>query len=131
MSDRIELPPTPGSVAVARHWVADLVDQPADVQVAETVALLVSELVSNVVLHARTPCVLSVTRVGDRLRVEVRDGSDRLPAGTIQSDPMALSGRGMLLVDAMSDDHGSERSPEGGKVVWFELDIPPGTEVGR
>ena len=54
MGEQIHLPPTPDSVAAARRWSAGLVvpvDGPA---MADTVALLVSELVSNVVLHART-----------------------------------------------------------------------------
>ncbi|CAN5556199.1 ATP-binding protein [soil metagenome] len=129
MSDRIELPPIAGSVGVARRWSAEVVGQDGDTDLADTVALLVSELVSNVVLHARTSCELTVTRNGARLRVEVRDGSDRLPAKTIQTDPMALSGRGMLLVDAMSDGHGAEALEGGGKLIWFELDVPAAGEA--
>ncbi|QXC63317.1 ATP-binding protein [Aquihabitans sp. G128] len=124
MSDRIELPPTAGSVAVARHWSAAQVREDLGDEVAATVALLVSELVSNVVLHARTPCELLLTRSPGRVRAEVHDGSDRLPGPTIQTDPLALSGRGMLLVDAMSDAHGSEPLSGGGKLVWFELAVP-------
>lgn len=133
MSDRIELPPTAGSVAVARHWSAERVREDIGPEVAATVALLVSELVSNVVLHARTPCELVLTRSPERLRVEVHDGSDRLPGKSIQADPMALSGRGMLLVDAMSDAHGSEVLAGGGKLVWFELAVPSasGAPVAR
>lgn len=124
MSDRIELPPTAGSVGIARRWSADIVGRDGDAELADTAALLVSELVSNVVLHARTPCELTITRIGSRVRVEVRDGSDRLPGKTGQPDPMALSGRGMLLVEALSDDHGTEALAEGGKRIWFELAVP-------
>ncbi|MCU1496105.1 MAG: putative anti-sigma regulatory factor, serine/threonine protein kinase [Acidimicrobiales bacterium] len=127
MSERIELPPTPGSVAVARRWSVEQVEPELGSDLAATVALLVSELVTNVVLHARTPCQLVLRWVDHRLRVEVHDESDHLPAKTLQRDPIALSGRGMQLVEAMSDAHGAEGSPGGGKLVWFELDLasPP------
>lgn len=121
MSDRIELFPTPGSVALARRWSTELASRAGFGVEVDTVALLVSELVSNVVLHARTACELVVSVVGDVLRVEVRDGSNAMPTETIQTDPMALSGRGMVLIDALSTTHGSEALPGGGKLVWFEL----------
>jgi len=124
MGERIHLQPTPDSVATARRWSTDLVapiDGPA---VADTVALLVSELVSNVVLHARTPCDLCFERTSTDLRVEVRDGSDRFPTPSLLIEPLAHSGRGMVLVEAMSDAHGVEPIDGGGKSVWFELRLP-------
>lgn len=121
MSDRIELSPNPGSVAVARRWSTELAEQAGFKVEVDTVALLVSELVTNVVLHARTPCELVIDIAGDVLRVEVRDGSNAIPTATIQNDPMALSGRGMVLIDALSTTHGAEALPGGGKLVWFEL----------
>ena len=60
MSESIELAPTPASVAKARRWSQDAVQHFGDADLADTMALLVSELVSNVVLHARTPCSLSI-----------------------------------------------------------------------
>lgn len=124
MSELIELAPTPQSVAAARRWCLAVADRAGLPEVAETLELLVSELVSNVVLHARTACALSVHRTGDRLRVEVRDGSDRLPGATIQTDPLAVSGRGMVLIDALSLAHGAQALVGGGKLVWFELAAP-------
>ena len=93
-------------------------------ELADTTALLVSELVSNVVLHARTPCHLRIVRVADRVRVEVGDGSDQVPAVVPPADPLAQSGRGLQLVDGLSSDHGVELEPGGGKRIWFELDVP-------
>lgn len=126
MSNRIELSPTPGSVAVARRWSIELASRRGFAVDIDTVALLVSELVSNVVLHARTACELIVSVAGNVLRVEVRDGSSALPAETIQTDPMALSGRGMVLIDALSTTHGAEALPGGGKLVWFEIQTGAG-----
>lgn len=126
MADRIELPPTPGSVAVARRWSVERVEPQLGGDLAATVALLVSELVTNVVLHARTPCELVLSCVHDRVRIEVHDHSEHLPAETLQRDPIALSGRGMLLVEALSDASGAEVGSAGGKLVWFELRVPGG-----
>jgi len=124
MPASIELSPTQASVAEARRWSVDVLDQAGAAELADTMALLVSELVSNVVLHARTPCCLSILQTGGRIRVEVQDGSDRLPGMRERTDPLAQSGRGMQLVDALSCAHGVEPQPGGGKRVWFELEVP-------
>ena len=125
MSDSIELSPTPASVSLARRWSKDVLEEVGAPELADTMALLVSELVSNVVLHARTPCCLSILEAHGRIRVEVIDGSDRLPGRKERTDPLAQSGRGMLLVDGLSAAHGVDPQPKGGKRVWFELDRPP------
>lgn len=88
----------------------------------DTAVLLVSEFVTNVVLHAGTTCELRLRR-GDRLRVEVVDGSKRAAAqGRIGSE--GNSGRGLLLVKALSTDCGTIVEPDG-KLVWFEMDWVP------
>lgn len=89
----------------------------------DTVVLLVSELVANVVLHARTPCELSYTSADGRLRVEARDGSNAMPDHASSVDVLAMSGRGLMLIDTLSSSHGAEALPGGGKLVWFELDV--------
>lgn len=122
MCDQIELAPTPGSVAEARRWSSAFARRSGFAIEVDTLALLVSELVSNVVLHARTTCELGLSVRARRMRVEVRDGSNAMPALGLSSDPMALSGRGMLLIDTLSTAHGSEALPGGGKLVWFELE---------
>lgn len=128
MADRIQLDPTPASAGKARRWSEERAERAGVGAVSDTLGLLVSELVSNVVLHARTPCDLSISRVGSRLHVEVRDGSSRLPRPVGQPDPFALSGRGMVLIDALSESHGAEPLDGGGKKVWFELALPGSEE---
>lgn len=93
------------------------------VELADEVGLLVTELIGNVVLHARTTCTVTVVRTGDRMRVEVADGSARLPSPPRSRDPMAQSGRGMQLVDRMAAAHGVVDRGDAGKTVWFELVI--------
>ena len=112
----------PGSVSKARRYCEQrLADWDAG-DLVDTVALLVSELVTNVVLHAGTACELRLKR-GERLRVEVVDGSQRRPIrGAVRSE--ASSGRGLLLVEALSAESGTILEPEG-KRVWFEMDWDP------
>ena len=117
----LHLAPTPASVAEARAWSRQVASTVADAEVIEVLALLVSELVSNVVLHARTECSLGIVHRGDRLRVEVRDLDDRLPACPEEFDLLASSGRGLLMVQRLSLAHGVEPEPGGGKQVWCEV----------
>jgi anti-sigma regulatory factor (Ser/Thr protein kinase) len=93
--------------------------------VVEDAALAVSELVSNVVFHARTKVDMTVRRLGSGLRIEVRDASPRMPLVS-SNDPAdlletrCLTGRGLALVAATADRWGAD--PEnGGKVVWAEV----------
>lgn len=124
MGEGIQLPPVASSVATARRWAGAFVAPVAGASTAETASLLVSELVSNVVLHARTPCEISVERDDPLVRFAVRDFSERLPQPAAPSESLAMSGRGLLLVEQLSDAHGVDRHPEGGKSVWFELHVP-------
>lgn len=124
MGEGIQLPPVAASVAAARRWVDHLVSPVAGPEAAETTALLVSELVSNVVLHARTTCEVWMEQGETSVRVEVRDHSERLPDLDAHREPLALSGRGLLLVSTLSAAHGVERHADGGKSVWFEIRVP-------
>lgn len=109
----------PSSVSEARRYCeARLTDWGAR-DLVDTVALLVSELVTNVVLHAGTDCELRLDR-GERLRVEVRDGSRRRPARS-QGHPEGNSGRGLLLIEALSVEYGTIVEDDG-KRVWFEVE---------
>jgi len=73
-------------------------------------------------LHAGTPLAVVVVLDGDRVRVEVLDGSARLPIRKHYS-AMSGTGRGLMLVEQIAQEWGSEPITGGpGKVVWFELD---------
>jgi anti-sigma regulatory factor (Ser/Thr protein kinase) len=113
-------PPQPQSVRAARRALSSVLQERGlDVHDA---TLLVSELASNAVEHARTPFVVTV-RIGSALRVEVADESDLLPVIT---NPRAHSerGRGLAVVRAMSSRWGVEFCRTG-KAVWFELPLTP------
>lgn len=87
----------------------------------DVAALLVSELAANVVLHAQGTCELRITYDGARLRVGIWDESSQVPVRRRRS-PLAATGRGLVLVEALASNWGCDSSFQGGKVVWFELD---------
>jgi anti-sigma regulatory factor (Ser/Thr protein kinase) len=111
----------PSSVAVARRFCTRVLIEWGAADLADVVSLLVGELVTNVVLHAGTACELRLERTA-RLRVEVIDGSRRLPTRRL-IDSEAGSGRGLLLVEALSAEYGTTVEAHG-KRVWFEMDWP-------
>jgi anti-sigma regulatory factor (Ser/Thr protein kinase) len=117
----------PGSVKAARRFVVEALmasGRPGDADIAE---LLVSELVTNAVLHARSGAELVVRVEDEVLRVEVRDASRRLPTARTH-DMESQTGRGLELVELLSDGWGVDleeglAAEGGGKSVWFELQL--------
>lgn len=116
----VELLPSPSSPASAREFVSTALRKnrvaPETVDIAR---LLTSELVTNVVVHARSPMVVSVRVTDRRVRIEVedRDGAAAQPLG---SDVTDSHGRGLTIVSRLARDWGIERHADG-KTVWFEL----------
>ena len=89
----------------------------ADLEFAAT--LLLSELVTNAVLHAKSQLVVRVAQLPHGLRLEVADHSSRAPA-TRRYDADATTGRGLALVESLA--HAWGVTPTGdGKIVWCEI----------
>ncbi len=111
----------PPSISAARRAVAELLD-PAVVpaEVVEDVMLLVSELVTNAVLHARSAVHLSACVEPGRIVVAV--GDDDPDHGPLRPDrgALATSGRGIRLVELLASSWGVETGTRS-KVVWFEI----------
>lgn len=106
-------------------------------ELADTAELLVSELVTNALRHARGPVRLNLSVCEGRLRCEVEDTNDAGPVRrTVPLD--AEGGRGIELLDMLSEAWGSFRTATG-KTTWFELAVPvqwpgamdPQTELPR
>lgn len=110
------LPPVTSSVPEARHFVDRALP---DACWADEVTLLVSELASNAVRHASTPFTVSMQCDGSTVRVEVADHDPALP---VRQNPaaQAVTGRGLLIVEALANRWGVEPSADG-KTVWFEV----------
>jgi anti-sigma regulatory factor (Ser/Thr protein kinase) len=118
----ITLPPDRESPRRARRLVEKALPRDAT-EVVEVVTLLVSEMVTNAVLHAGTEVVLRIGHEGTSVRVEVTDGSATMPGVREVSDDSA-TGRGMWLVEELADAWG-QQSRGDGKVVWFEVALEP------
>jgi anti-sigma regulatory factor (Ser/Thr protein kinase) len=119
MHETTTLPAEPRSASIARGLVAVAV--PAGTDPAERAILLTSELVSNVVLHARTAVELTVRSDHGVLRVEVGDHSTQMPI-VKDYDREAVTGRGLQLVSSLADRWGVDPTATG-KIVWFEIDL--------
>ncbi|MFI2424829.1 ATP-binding protein [Streptomyces sp. NPDC018955] len=125
---QLEIRPDPAEVGRARRWARSRLAGSgieADEPLAETLILLVSELVTNAVVHTGRPAVLRLSLPGTdaeeaTVRLEVTDRSDRAPVPRCV-DGEATGGRGLALVDGLADRWGW--SAEGaGKRIWCELD---------
>jgi anti-sigma regulatory factor (Ser/Thr protein kinase) len=107
----------PEAVPAARRYVREQLQGQSDA-VVEAAELMASELATNCVRHAGTDFELAV-RKGAEVRVEVRDtgGGRPVPRSPGAHDP---SGRGLRIVEAMSDAWGVIDGADG-KTVWFSL----------
>lgn len=127
---QLEVGPDPAEVGRARRWARSRLvgsgigdDEP----LAETLILLISELVTNAVVHTGCPAVLRMLFGGTgapggagTVRVEVADASDRPPLQR-HAEGDETGGRGLELVDGLADRWGW--LPEGaGKQIWCEVD---------
>ena len=114
----------PASARAARAFVSATLEEWECAHLDDTVKLLTSELVGNVVRHAQTEMLVAARLEDERLTIEVVDDS---PDMIIQRDPRLEdpTGRGLLMVNSMADRWGVRRQ-RSGKSVWFELDLRDG-----
>lgn len=126
VSSAITLAPELSSAPAARHWVTAQLDTAPD-DVRQTAALLASELVTNAVLHAATPVTVRLVHRPGTLRVEVSDDSPAMPANK-EYGAEAATGRGLTVIEALSDAWGTSLE-DPGKKVWFELGVPSEAEA--
>jgi hypothetical protein len=118
--DEALLPPTASAVRFTRQMVRDLCDLQGVGDIADLACLLANEIVTNAVRHTRTPVLRVDARViGETLRVSVSDGDPHIPTVLAPSES-DVSGRGLLLVDALSTNWGVTPRATG-KVVWFTV----------
>jgi anti-sigma regulatory factor (Ser/Thr protein kinase) len=118
---RATLSAEPEQVAEARRLVAGYLRENGE-EDGEVAVLLVSELVTNAILHGRAPLELRAHSARSGLRVEVADHNpNRPPVLNTHEDLTEPGGRGLQLVDTLADRWGWSENGDG-KVVWFELD---------
>jgi anti-sigma regulatory factor (Ser/Thr protein kinase) len=114
------LPADLSSAQAARRFVADVLGEWSLAPLVDEAELLVSELVTNAVVHTGEAVELRLRRQGGGIRVEVIDGSSERHPELQDVELDDTSGRGLFLVAVLSSSWGIE--PHGvGKAVWFEL----------
>jgi serine phosphatase RsbU (regulator of sigma subunit)/anti-sigma regulatory factor (Ser/Thr protein kinase) len=118
----------PARIADARRHLRELLHDWGSPEQIDSAVLLVSEMITNVLVHTDTDALLLAEVTGEaglrRLRVEVTDAGDDLPHKRRPGE-LASSGRGLMLIELLADAWGVEPRGEG-KSIWFELYEPGG-----
>ncbi|MEV4375549.1 ATP-binding protein [Streptosporangium sp. NPDC049644] len=120
----VTLKGVPESVSMARSRVRELLGEghPA----SDDVILLVSEVVTNSVLHSGSggggEVAMTVAVGSAAVLVEVCDAGSGASMPHVRNDPEAEGGRGMFLVDLLADNWGiQDDASEGARTLWFEV----------
>jgi serine/threonine-protein kinase RsbW len=110
----------PRSVSAARRFAMESLRIGTDAEVRDAVELMVSELATNCVRHTNTAFDLTVDQSEEEIRVEVTDWAGGRP--TMHSPgPDEPTGRGLRIVNVLSDAWGVEHRAAAGKTVWFTV----------
>jgi anti-sigma regulatory factor (Ser/Thr protein kinase) len=119
MMARRAFEPSESSVGAARHFVAATITD-IDSELRDCVSLMVSELSTNALVHAAGDFEVTVDRSDRDVFVSVRDQGIGQPV--LQSpDASDPHGRGLRIVDALSDEWGISAPSGTGKTVWFRV----------
>ncbi len=110
----------PTSAREARAFVRMALEDRVGAEILQDLLLLASEMVSNVIRHARTPLTLSVESHRSFVLLTVTDGAVPFDAGPPTADD-AESGRGMGIIASISRRWGVGDTPVG-KSIWAEVD---------
>ncbi|QWZ08729.1 ATP-binding protein [Nocardioides panacis] len=109
------------SAAMAREFVTAHLEEHHLPDLVEDVRLVVSELATNAIRHARTPFTVILRGDPTSLLLTVRDGSPLAPLMVI-AQVMDTRGRGVAIVAALSQRWGSSTASDGAKSVWARFD---------
>jgi len=117
------LPPWSEAAPEARRIALSTVTGWGMDDLTDSCALVTTELVTNAIVHARTPLELTLVRAGDQVRLAVRDrGGGRAPSHSDNPCGSSLNGRGLVLVEAFSNGWGVLPARRCGKTVWAVLE---------
>jgi anti-sigma regulatory factor (Ser/Thr protein kinase) len=120
----VEVRASPEAASCARRAIARLPALADDAALAADAGLLVSEVVTNVVMHAGLDATqdieVHVALTSRRIRVGVRDSGAGFDPGQARHPPDASGGWGLLLVERLAERWGTRWRTDGFE-VWFEL----------
>ena len=109
------------SAAEARAFVSQHLLSHGMPHLVDDIELVVSELATNAMVHARTPFTVILCAFEEIVRLEVSDGS-LLEPSVVVARSLDTSGRGVAIVQALSRDWGVLSRASGGKSVWAQFD---------
>ncbi|MCG5467839.1 ATP-binding protein [Micromonospora sp. LAH09] len=115
-----DLAPAVGAARQARELVTTGCQRWGMSMLVDPACIAITEMVNNVVAHARTPMTVRLAPQDSTLHLAVRDHSPRRPTFAGVSPPNRAGGRGLLLIDTVARRWGSSAIPDG-KVVWCVL----------
>jgi anti-sigma regulatory factor (Ser/Thr protein kinase) len=116
----------PGAArAIVEAQLAKRLKLPSRTPIVDDALLVVDELVTNAVLTGAANVTVSIELHDAELKIEVADGADGWPE-LRSASPSDSSGRGLALVDALSEAWGVRRRRPVGKSVWARLTVPTG-----
>ena len=121
----IELDGDADAPSRGRHAVTAVLDEwGCEPGTREDLLLVVSELVTNAVVHGAEPIRVTMVRASERIRVEVTDGAAAAsPHGNPRPPADAETGRGLSVVTRLAVAWGWRAAPGSGKTVWAELPL--------
>jgi serine phosphatase RsbU (regulator of sigma subunit)/anti-sigma regulatory factor (Ser/Thr protein kinase) len=118
------VPAEPTGPSRVRQWMTTrLRDWSVPEPVIGAAILCTSELTTNALLHAGTPAEVHIDLNAERLLVSVADTGTRGSVARAQTDALSSRGRGLGLIEELSDTWGTDPTVRG-STVWFEMLIP-------
>jgi hypothetical protein len=129
-SHQILLEAEPESAPRARDFVCGHLTDHHLSFLLDDMRLVVSELATNAVAHARTPFTVTLSMADQSVRVVIQDGSTSRPV-RVAVDVMSLTGRGLMIVDILSREWGTVTDPRGNKSVWAAFSTQPEERPAR
>ncbi|MCI4065336.1 SpoIIE family protein phosphatase [Micromonospora sp. R77] len=125
-SASMEVPAEPTAPSRVRHWLtAQLTEWRVPEGVIGAAVLCTSELTTNALLHAGTAARVEIDLSAERLLVSVADSGTRGTVTRAQTDTLSSRGRGLGLIEELSDAWGTDPTVRG-STVWFEILVPAG-----
>lgn len=124
-SATMQVPAEPTGPSRVRQWMTTrLREWSVPEPVIGAAILCTSELTTNALLHAGTPAQVRIDLSAERLLVSVADTGTRGSVTRARTDAMSSRGRGLGLIEELSDTWGTDPTVRG-STVWFEMLIPP------
>ncbi|MFE9693364.1 SpoIIE family protein phosphatase [Micromonospora sp. NPDC005806] len=125
-SASMAVPAEPTAPSRVRHWMtAQLSEWQVPEGVIGAAVLCTSELTTNALLHAGTAARVEIDLSAERLLVSVADSGSRGQVTRAQTDTLSSRGRGLGLIEELSDAWGTDPTVRG-STVWFEILLPAG-----